>query len=119
MTMARANAFAITCSPSMPTATGARLAAMRMQARDGAHFVALLKGTAEFAMNWSSGLAWLAMLTARREQSFAETDRGDMGTAFGLDASIGAAGDSSPSGSPEPSQGPEPWERRIVRRSGL
>jgi hypothetical protein len=72
-------------------------------------------------MNWSSSLAWLAALAARRERGFAQTDRGDMGTAFGLDASIAPGGDSAfASGqSPGSSQGLEPWERRIVRRSGL
>jgi hypothetical protein len=72
-------------------------------------------------MNWSSSLAWLAALAARRERGFAETDRGDMGTAFGLDASIGTGGDSTfANGSASASsQALEPWERRIVRRSGL
>ena len=66
-------------------------------------------------MDWSSGLSWLSTLAARRAQRFAETDRGDMGTAFGLDASMVAL-DALPG--PQP-LGQERWERRVIRRSDL
>jgi hypothetical protein len=73
-------------------------------------------------MNWSTGLSWLAALKAPAENRGAgEADCADMGTAFGLDASFGPAGD-------EPammgrdgalSASSLPWEYRLTRRSGL
>ncbi len=71
-------------------------------------------------MDWSTGLSWLAALKARRDEHFAHTDRADMGTAYGLDASMLAADDSQPE-MPEapPEASAQPWGRRIVRRSGL
>ena len=68
-------------------------------------------------MDWSSGLAWLTTLTARRAQRPAELDHADMGTAFGLDASLMSAGDCA--GDVHPARSArerEPFERRVVRR---
>ena len=68
-------------------------------------------------MDWSSGLAWLTTLTARRAQRPAELDHADMGTAFGLDASLMPPGDwaldAHASGA---TRVREPFERRVVRR---
>ena len=40
-------------------------------------------------MNLLHGLAWLASIASRRKTSVSEPDFADMGTALGLDASIG------------------------------
>ena len=40
-------------------------------------------------MNLLHGLAWLASIASRRKTGVSEPDLADMGTAFGLDASIG------------------------------
>ena len=40
-------------------------------------------------MNWFTGLVWLASRATRRAAAEDPDDRGDMGTAFGLDASFG------------------------------
>ena len=69
-------------------------------------------------MNWSAGLAWLATLNPRRRADAANHDGGDMGTAFGLDASFQSFDDESePAAAPHPA--PLPWEYRLVRRRGL
>lgn len=71
-------------------------------------------------MDWSTSLSWLTSLKGRREGRDADTDGGDMGTAFGLDASMIAHDEPArdgPAGAQPTSQ--EPWERRIVRRSAL
>jgi len=71
-------------------------------------------------MNWSAGLSWLTVLGAPHRSDAADTDCADMGTAFGLDASLGTptmpetALDASSS-----STSAAPWESRLVRRSGL
>ena len=71
-------------------------------------------------MNWSKGLSWLAALKARHELHFQHTDRADMGTAFGLDASIGVADEArDPAPALAPEATPQPWEHRLIRRSGL
>ena len=72
-------------------------------------------------MNWAKGLSWWSVLRARRaEQRAVERDHGDMGTAFGLDASFGPIDDQPPmvrGAMPAPSS--LPWEHRLTRRSSL
>ena len=71
-------------------------------------------------MNWSTGLSWLAALKARRAARSGDDDRGDMGTAFGLDASMAPGDDGRAAGRhslPPPSA--TPWEHRLTRRSSL
>ena len=69
-------------------------------------------------MNWSARLAWLATLRPLRRRRSAEIDHGDMGTAFGLDASLQTLGPTDElDDSPPPA--PTHWESRLIRRSGL
>lgn len=70
-------------------------------------------------MNWSSGFTWFSAWQARRaERRASGPDHGDMGTAFGLDASFGPVDPPAAEGvSPSPS--PPPWEHRLTRRSSL
>ena len=70
-------------------------------------------------MEWTSGLSWLAALAAAARPTASEdADGGDMGTAFGLDASFGPIeGDARPAF--EASGASLPWEHRLTRRSGL
>lgn len=76
-------------------------------------------GTREGAMNWSSGFNWLSTLKARRaNRRSSEPDGGDMGTAFGLDASFGPIDDPVPPSRQTPAS-PVPWEHRVTRRSSL
>jgi hypothetical protein len=76
---------------------------------------------AEVAMNWSTGLSWLAALkTPSADRSADEADCADMGTAFGLDASFGRTGDDPATmGRDSVSSSSLPWEYRLTRRSGL
>ena len=68
-------------------------------------------------MDWSSGLAWLTTLTVRRPHRPADADHADMGTAFGLDASLMPAGDCAGDAHPaHAARAREPFERRVVRR---
>lgn len=71
-------------------------------------------------MNLASTMAWLAALGFRQVGGSADADRGDMGTAFGLDVSMLASVDlphaELRSNEPEHTPG---WERRVVRRPGL
>ena len=69
-------------------------------------------------MNWSARFSWLAALRSRRAPRSAETDRGDMGTAFGLDASFESPA-TLPPGHTMPPQILSPLESRLIRRSGL
>jgi hypothetical protein len=74
-------------------------------------------------MKWSASLLWMAFAKDRRRSRSDEDDRADMGTAFGLDASLPTI--------PMPENGPEhaatanvrpdstPWEHRMARRSSL
>jgi hypothetical protein len=70
-------------------------------------------------MNWSAGISWLTTLGARRTADAADTDCADMGTAFGLDASLGAPTLPETALDASPSTTVTPWESRLVRRSGL
>lgn len=74
-------------------------------------------------MKRATGLPWWAEFALRRETKFAETtDRADMGTAFGLDASFPEQDDESPqagASAPAADAAPKPWEHRLTRRSGL
>ena len=79
------------------------------------------KATREVAMNWTHGFSWLLGLKARRAEGRpGETDHADMGTAFGLDASIGPS-DELPTmaAGALPAQSLLPWEHRLTRRSSL
>ena len=69
-------------------------------------------------MVWSSPLNWfIAVLAAVRRPRFEGTDRGDMGTAFGLDDSM-APFDAShlADAAPAPGSAADDWGRRLVRR---
>ena len=46
------------------------------------------------------------------------TDYADLGTAFGLDASV-ASGTASPASVDPAGSAPPPWEHRLTRRTGL
>lgn len=72
-------------------------------------------------MNWHTALSWWSALGARRaERRSVEVDHGDMGTAFGLDASFGPVEADRPiQRTVMPSPTPEPWEYRLTRRTGL
>jgi len=71
-------------------------------------------------MNWSEGLSWLAALGKRRHPPARDTDCADMGTAFGLDASLGAPSVSEASHAAGPATQPAAhWKDRLDRRSGL
>lgn len=71
-------------------------------------------------MNWENGLSWLSALKSTRiERPAHEHDHAEMGTAFGLEASMAALpGHGSPTWQLPPAAA-EAWERRVVRRSGL
>ena len=71
-------------------------------------------------MNWTTGISWLTSLRSAQSPPFDPNDPADMGTAFGLDASL--APDDSDFADPAPrapSRAELPWESRLVRRSGL
>lgn len=73
-------------------------------------------------MDWSARFSWLAALRARPELRFDETDRADMGTAFGLDASMepeAPAAVPSPSATSATPDATTAWQSRLIRRSGL
>ena len=71
-------------------------------------------------MNWSNGLSWLSALKSWRiERIERGRDQAEMGTAFGLEASLaGSPGHGAPTWQLPPAAA-ETWERRVVRRSGL
>jgi hypothetical protein len=73
------------------------------------------------AMKQAGDLPWWAVFAMRRQQTFAETtDRADMGTAFGLDASFPAPSESPEADPATPADAAsKPWEHRLTRRSGL
>lgn len=67
-------------------------------------------------MNLLPGLNWFRSVTTRRDAATHSTpDPGDMGTAFGLDASMEALPRADPPEVPAPQSG-SPWSRRLVRR---
>ena len=68
-------------------------------------------------MDWTTGLSWLSTLKSGPDEHGPDVDHGDMGTAFGLDASMSPIG--ADAFDPVRSGAQEPWERRIVRRSAL
>ncbi len=73
-------------------------------------------------MKQAGDLPWWAVFAMRRQQNFAETtDRADMGTAFGLDASFPAHSEAleADAATPAADAAPKPWEHRLTRRSGL
>ena len=63
------------------------------------------------------GLNWLRAMRVRRVLARDKNapDPGDMGTAFGLDASMEAPGNEAPAASLK-IQGRLPWSQRLVRR---
>ncbi|HWH83839.1 MAG TPA: hypothetical protein VNU71_16530 [Burkholderiaceae bacterium] len=70
-------------------------------------------------MNWSSGLTWLATLKPTLGSARdSDDDRAGMGTAFGLDASLGDDDAQAWRAGDEP-VAVLPWEHRLTRRSGL
>jgi hypothetical protein len=71
-------------------------------------------------MNWSERFAWLAALRRQHESDTADPDRAGMGTAFGLDASFDRfAPPTLPPDAVDALVEATPWEKRLVRRSGL
>lgn len=66
-------------------------------------------------MNLIPGLAWLRSVTTRRMVANPTPDPGDMGTAFGLDASIESTAALHPTPAPE-REARTPWSQRLVRR---
>jgi hypothetical protein len=68
-------------------------------------------------MNWSARFSWWAALRSGRETRSAEADRGDMGTAFGLDASLESPATLPPGHTLPPAL--SSLESRLIRRSGL
>jgi len=72
-------------------------------------------------MNWSTGLSWFGgVFKARRPPTPPDTDCADMGTAFGLDASLGPHGaDDEPLPAASPTAPAPAWGSRVDRRSRL
>ncbi len=72
-------------------------------------------------MDESSGLAWWTALRPRPQTPPDADDRADMGTAFGLDASLAPAAADTPAMPADPTAPTPapPWEHRLVRRTGL
>ena len=68
-------------------------------------------------MNWSARFSWWAALRSQRAPRSAETDRADMGTAFGLDASFESPATLPPGHALPPAL--SSLESRLIRRSGL
>lgn len=67
-------------------------------------------------MNLLPGLNWFRSMATRPDAaSPTAPDPGDMGTAFGLDASMEALPRDTPPETPPP-QADSPWSRRLVRR---
>ena len=71
-------------------------------------------------MELNSTLAWLAAFGPRPGDDCTDADLADMGTAFGLNASMLAPTESLPEhvAIPEADLN-SAWERRVIRRSGL
>ena len=71
-------------------------------------------------MNWSSVFSWFAaaMRPGTRDEHGSD-DRGDMGTAFGLDASIAPWDASDEPGDAASAEAASSLARRIVRRSAF
>jgi len=69
-------------------------------------------------MNLLAGLNWLTSLATRRTvQDVEATDPGDMGTAFGLDASIETDPElEMPKAKGSAGVAPASWNERLVRR---
>jgi hypothetical protein len=70
-------------------------------------------------MELNSTAAWLAAFGPRAGEDGTDTDLADMGTAFGLNASMLAPAEPSPAPIAVPAAPHFGWERRVVRRSGL
>ena len=70
-------------------------------------------------MNWFTGLVWLAARATRVAPADDADDRGDMGTAFGLDASIAPWDASDEPGDAASAEAASSLARRIVRRSAF
>jgi hypothetical protein len=66
-------------------------------------------------MNLIPGFGWLRSVTTRRVVGNPTPDPGDMGTAFGLDASIESADELRPAPAPV-REARTPWSQRLVRR---
>lgn len=66
-------------------------------------------------MNLIPGFGWLRSVTTRRVPANPTSDPGDMGTAFGLDASIESVAELRPAPVPK-SEARTPWSQRLVRR---
>jgi hypothetical protein len=81
--------------------------------------VALHRFAWGLAMNQTARTAWVGMLDTLGDGGQAEpADCADMGTAFGLDASIDAAFPAQ-HGAGDEAVAPPAWQHRLVRRSGL
>ncbi|MEO5696388.1 MAG: hypothetical protein ABIQ60_04545 [Burkholderiaceae bacterium] len=78
------------------------------------------KGGSEVHMKWSLRISWLTTMMARKARTFDPNDPCDMGTAFGLEASMTSADEYAPELlSAWVGASALPWEHRLIRRSGL
>lgn len=66
-------------------------------------------------MNLIPGFGWLKAVTTRRTVADPAPDPGDMGTAFGLDASIESLTEARTAPAPL-REARAPWNQRLVRR---
>ena len=66
-------------------------------------------------MNLIPGFGWLRSVATRRVPANPTSDPGDMGTAFGLDASIESMAEQRPAPGPV-NEARTPWSQRLVRR---
>jgi hypothetical protein len=73
----------------------------------------------EAVMDWSARFSWFSALRGQRSSRSGEADCADMGTAFGLDASVDAYAAPAPSERDMAPLSIPPLESRLIRRSGL
>jgi hypothetical protein len=70
-------------------------------------------------MNWSTGLSWFKPFQSWHVKRSDEPDHADMGTAFGLDASMAPMAMESAAPAGPSTHTSRPWEHRLTRRTSL